>query len=328
MIQQYVLAAAAGSAVTALLAFAAHKLHSAKLTARLHAEAQARIDTLEAAQAGHGAAIGERERAEQELQALTTQLRDELALQTANAEELRAALKAATEDKDQLAHQAQKIAGEAERLKSLGATFERWHEQMISLMTQNNDMHAKNQELSSIVRHVVIVSLNASIEAARAGPAGRGFAVVASEVRSLAQRSAAAAKEIKGLIDESTARVQAGSQLVERSGSTMTEIVDAIARVSSIMGEIAAAAIEQSTGIDQVNLAVAQMDEVTQQNAALVEQAAAAASSLEEQARRLTAAVSVFQTGSGATSSSGSSGRRGGSSAAPQTADADEFATA
>jgi methyl-accepting chemotaxis protein len=108
----------------------------------------------------------------------------------------------------------------------------------------------------------------------------------------------------------------------------MTEIVDAIARVSAIMGEIAAAALEQSTGIDQVNLAVAQMDEVTQQNAALVEQAAAAASSLEEQARRLTSAVSVFQTGSGAASSSSFAGRRSGSIAAPKTADANGFATA
>jgi methyl-accepting chemotaxis protein len=108
----------------------------------------------------------------------------------------------------------------------------------------------------------------------------------------------------------------------------MTEIVDAIARVSSIMGEIAAAATEQSTGIDQVNLAVAQMDEVTQQNAALVEEAAAAASSLEEQARRLTSAVSVFQTGSGAGSSSAHGGRRGGSVAAPGTTHAGEFATA
>nr|WP_216668849.1 methyl-accepting chemotaxis protein [Paraburkholderia xenovorans] len=227
------MAAAAGSAVTALLAFAAHKLHSAKLTARLHAEAQARIDTLEAAQAGHGAAIGERERAEQELQALTTQLRDELALQTANAEELRAALKAATEDKDQLAHQAQKIAAEAERLKSLGATFERWHEQMISLMTQNNDMHAKNQELSSIVRHVVIVSLNASIEAARAGPAGRGFAVVASEVRALAARSEELSKSYRDslhrndLTTTSTFQdIQAGGKMIAASLASVESLAN------------------------------------------------------------------------------------------------------
>ncbi|RDV00915.1 methyl-accepting chemotaxis protein [Trinickia dinghuensis] len=141
-----------------------------------------------------------------------------------------------------------------------------------------------------------ILALNAAVEAARAGEQGRGFAVVASEVRSLAQRSAAAAKEIKGLIDESTVRIESGAQLVERSGTTMTEIVDSISRVSSIMSEIAQAADEQTTGIDQVNRAVAQMDQVTQQNAALVEQAAAAAGSLEEQARRLSEAVAVFKT--------------------------------
>jgi len=141
-----------------------------------------------------------------------------------------------------------------------------------------------------------ILALNAAVEAARAGEEGRGFAVVAGEVRSLAQRSAAAAKEIKELIGASTTRVETGAGLVERSGTTMQEIVDAIARVSAIMNEIASAASEQSTGIDQVNLAVSQMDQVTQQNAALVEQSAAAAASLEDQARRLSTAISVFRT--------------------------------
>ncbi|MFL9895848.1 methyl-accepting chemotaxis protein [Paraburkholderia sp. RL17-381-BIF-C] len=233
MIQQYVLAAAAGSAVTALLAFAAHKLHSAKLTAQLRAEARARIDTLEAGQAQHSAAIRECEQAEQALHSLTTQLREELALQSARADELRDALKAATEDKDQLAHQARQIAGEAERLKSLGATFERWHEQMISLMTQNHDMHAKNQELSSIVRHVVIVSLNASIEAARAGPAGRGFAVVASEVRSLAARSEELSKSYRDslhrndLTTTSTFQdIQAGGKMIAASLASVESLAN------------------------------------------------------------------------------------------------------
>ncbi|WP_296659769.1 methyl-accepting chemotaxis protein [Paraburkholderia sp.] len=140
-----------------------------------------------------------------------------------------------------------------------------------------------------------ILALNAAVEAARAGEEGRGFAVVAGEVRSLAQRSAAAAKEIKDLIATSNARVETGAGLVERSGATMQEIVDAIARVSAIMGEIASAASEQSTGIDQVNIAVSQMDQVTQQNAALVEQSAAAAASLEDQARRLSTAMAVFR---------------------------------
>ncbi|WP_249362252.1 methyl-accepting chemotaxis protein, partial [Burkholderia sp. 4M9327G5] len=116
-----------------------------------------------------------------------------------------------------------------------------------------------------------------------------------SEVRSLAQRSAAAAKDIKGLIDASVERAGSGSRLVETAGERMTEIVRSIDRVAGIMGEISAASAEQSTGIEQIGLAVAQMDEVTQQNAALVEQAAAAASSLDEQAARLRAAVSVFR---------------------------------
>jgi methyl-accepting chemotaxis protein len=224
VIQQYVLAAAAGSAVTALLALAAHRLHSAKLTARLRAEAQASIARREAERVDHAAAIRERELAEQELHALTTQLREELAQLQSNADELRAALKTASEDKDQLAHDARQIAAEAERLKSLGATFERWHEQMISLMTQNHDMHAKNQELSSIVRHVVIVSLNASIEAARAGPAGRGFAVVASEVRALAARSEELSKSYRDslhrndLTTTSTFQdIQAGGKMIAAS---------------------------------------------------------------------------------------------------------------
>ncbi len=136
-----------------------------------------------------------------------------------------------------------------------------------------------------------ILALNAAVEAARAGEQGRGFAVVAGEVRSLAQRSASAAKEIKELIGDSVDKVQSGSALVGRAGTTMDEIVQAVRRVTDIMGEISAASEEQSTGIEQVNRAVVQMDEVTQQNAALVEEAAAAAASLEEQTRQLQTVV-------------------------------------
>jgi methyl-accepting chemotaxis protein len=233
VIQQYVLAAAAGSAVTALLAFAFHKLQSVKLTARLRAETEARINALKAEHVDHSDALREREQAEQQLHALTEQLREELARQSASADELRAALEAATGDKDQWTQQARKIAGEAARLKSLGATFERWHEQMISLMTQNHDMHAKNQELSSIVRHVVIVSLNASIEAARAGPAGRGFAVVASEVRALAARSEELSKSYRDslhrndLTTTSTFQdIQAGGKMIAASLASVESLAN------------------------------------------------------------------------------------------------------
>ena len=140
-----------------------------------------------------------------------------------------------------------------------------------------------------------ILALNAAVEAARAGEQGRGFAVVAGEVRNLAQRSAQAAKEIKQLIEDSVSRVDTGSTLVESAGETMGEIVNAVTRVTDIMGEIASASDEQSRGIDQVGLAVAEMDRVTQQNAALVEESAAAAAALEEQASHLTQAVSVFR---------------------------------
>jgi methyl-accepting chemotaxis protein len=140
-----------------------------------------------------------------------------------------------------------------------------------------------------------ILALNAAVEAARAGEQGRGFAVVASEVRQLAQRSAAAAREIKVLIGESVATVDNGARLVGEAGATMEGIVDAVRQVAAIMSDISAASQEQSSGIAQVNQAIAQIDDVTQQNAALVEEAAAAAQSMRDQAEMLAEAVSVFR---------------------------------
>jgi methyl-accepting chemotaxis protein len=171
--------------------------------------------------------------------------------------------------------------------------------QVVDTMASINDSSKKIVDIISVIDGIAfqtnILALNAAVEAARAGEQGRGFAVVATEVRNLAQRSAAAAKEIKALIGASVETVAVGNKLVAEAGSTMDEVVASVRRVTDIMGEISVASSEQSSGIAQVNQAIAQMDSVTQQNAALVEEASAAAESMQHQANRLLQVVGVFR---------------------------------
>ena len=171
--------------------------------------------------------------------------------------------------------------------------------QVVQTMAAINDSSKKIVDIIGVIDGIAfqtnILALNAAVEAARAGEQGRGFAVVATEVRSLAQRSSQAAKEIKSLIDDSVERVDAGARLVDEAGATMQDIVDSVKRVTDIMGEISIATREQSSGIEQVNQAIGMMDQVVQQNAALVEESASAAASLEEQASGLSQVVSIFK---------------------------------
>ncbi|ELY4775862.1 methyl-accepting chemotaxis protein II [Cronobacter turicensis] len=210
----------------------------------------------------------------------------------ASMEELTATVKQNAEN----ARQASQLA------LSASDTAQRGGKVVDGVVNTMHDIAASSKKISDITSVIDgiafqtnILALNAAVEAARAGEQGRGFAVVAGEVRNLASRSAQAAKEIKALIEDSVSRVDSGSVLVESAGETMQEIVGAVTRVTDIMGEIASASNEQSRGIDQVALAVSEMDRVTQQNASLVQQSAAAASALEDQASRLSQAVAAFR---------------------------------
>lgn len=172
-------------------------------------------------------------------------------------------------------------------------------QEVVDMMTAMNHTATKVGEIIGVIDSIAfqtnILALNAAVEAARAGEQGRGFAVVASEVRALAQRSATSAREIKVLIEESVQQAGAGARVAGDAGATMREIVESIKRVASIVGEISMASHEQTTGIEQVNVAISQMDSVTQQNAALVEEAAAASVALKEQATELARIMAVFK---------------------------------
>ncbi|MBV8622145.1 MAG: MCP four helix bundle domain-containing protein [Herbaspirillum sp.] len=194
------------------------------------------------------------------------------------------------------ARQADTLASKASEIAMQGGSVV---SQVVQTMGEINEASRKIVDIISVIDGIAfqtnILALNAAVEASRAGEQGRGFAVVAAEVRTLAQRSAMAAREIKELIDDSVARVDNGSRLVERAGATMAEVVASVKSVSHVVGEIAAASQEQGDGIGQIAGSIAQMDKMTQQNAALVEEAAAAAGLLQEQSQRLGRTVSVFK---------------------------------
>jgi len=223
--------------------------------------------------------------------------------QAAALEETASSMEQLTSTVRQNADNARQASQLAESASSIAVRGGQVVDQVVATMEGISSSSNKVVDIISVIDGIAfqtnILALNAAVEAARAGEQGRGFAVVAGEVRTLAQRSAAAAKEIKELIEASNGRVQDGSILVAQAGQTMHDVVQAVRRVTDIMGEISAASSEQSHGIEQVSRAVTQMDEVTQQNAALVEQAAAAAASMEDQAHQLDAAVAAFRMATG-----------------------------
>ena len=244
-----------------------------------------------------GTASSEIATGNQDLSSRTEQTASNLQQTASSMEQLTGTVKQSADS----ARQANQLATSAAEVAARGGVVV---SQVVATMDDINSSSRKIVDIIGVIDSIAfqtnILALNAAVEAARAGEQGRGFAVVASEVRSLAQRSAEAAKEIKGLIGASVEKVQGGSRLVADAGKTMDEIVSSVQRVSDIIGEITAASAEQSDGIGQINGAVTQLDQMTQQNAALVEESAAAAQSLKEQAARLAQVVGTFRLDSAA----------------------------
>jgi len=238
-------------------------------------------------------ASGEIASGNQDLSTRTEHAAGSLQQAAASMEQLNTAVRHSADS----AAQANQLAASAAGVASRGG------EVVARVVATMDDIHGSSKKIADIIGVIDgiafqtnILALNAAVEAARAGEQGRGFAVVAGEVRGLAQRSAQAAREIKALIGASVEKVESGTRLVDDAGRTMQEIVGSVRRVTDIVGEIAAAAREQSSGIGQMHGAVAQLDQATQQNAALVEESAAGAESLKAQARRLADAVGSFRT--------------------------------